>query len=187
GLTELGEYAVGRLMDRGMLIEVDHMSEWARDRVLAIAQERGRPLVSSHTGTGGTWHESELTRLAAVGGFASATLDDAAKLPDKVLAFGRYGLTPGLSTDTGGFAALPAPAPDRQLDYPFTAFSPGVRFTRQQTGERTFDLNTDGMAHYGLLPDLLALTAQEERGREALAALFGSAEAYLRTWERAGA
>jgi len=42
----------------------------------------------------------------------------------------------------------------------------------------------DGVAHYGLLPDLLADTAQRS-GRRALAPLFRSAEAYLRTWQRA--
>ncbi|HEX8083969.1 MAG TPA: hypothetical protein VF529_06725 [Solirubrobacteraceae bacterium] len=186
GLTELGEYAVRRLMDRHMLIEVDHLSEWARDRVLAIAEERRYPLVSSHTGTGGTWDQSELRRLFAVGGFASATLDSATKLPEKVLAFRELGgASVGLSTDTGGFAALPAPEPEARLTYPFRSFEGGVEFARQRTGERTFDLNTDGMAHYGLLPDLLALMRTQPRGGEALGALFGSAEAYLRTWERA--
>src|SRR5437667_247974 len=35
GLSDLGEYAVERLMDNHMLIEADHLSEWARERVLA--------------------------------------------------------------------------------------------------------------------------------------------------------
>ena len=34
GLTKLGAYLVRRMIDAGMLIEVDHMSELARDRVL---------------------------------------------------------------------------------------------------------------------------------------------------------
>jgi hypothetical protein len=56
---------------------------------------------------------------------------------------------------------------------------------RQQTGERTFDLATDGVAHYGLLPDLLAATARAPQGRRALSLLMGSAERYLRMWQRA--
>ena len=188
GLTDLGDHAVRRLMDRGMLIEVDHLSEWARDRVLAIAEERRYPLVSSHTGTGGTWDPSELRRLFAAGGFATATLDAAAKLPEKILGFREHGAsTVGLATDTGGFAALPAPAGDQPLAYPFRSYDRRVEFGRQRTGERVFDLNTDGMAHYGLLPDLLALMQAQPRGGEALSALFGSAEAYLRMWERTGA
>jgi hypothetical protein len=166
-------------MDEHMLIEVDHMSEWARQRVLEIAAERDYPLVSSHTNTGGTWVESELERLEAVGGFASATLDSAEKLPAKVLAFGR---PVGLSSDTGGFASLPGPEGAR-IGYPFRLDR--VRFQRQRTGERTFDLNQDGMAHYGLLPDHLADMAARPQGREALRVLMGGARAYLRTWSKA--
>jgi microsomal dipeptidase-like Zn-dependent dipeptidase len=188
GLTELGAYAVGRMMDRHMLIEVDHLSERAREQVLALAEARGYPLVSSHTGTGGKWDDSELRRLQAVGGFAAATLDDAVKLPDKVLALRRLGFANvGLATDIGGFSSLPAPDKEHPLTYPFLCQAGDVRLTRQRTGERTFDLNTDGVAHYGLLPDLLALTRQQPRGAEAVDDLFGSAEAYLRMWERAGA
>ena len=61
-----------------------------------------------------------------------------------------------------------------------------MRFDRQRTGQRTFDLNTDGVAHYGLLRDLLQKVREQPRGEEALRTLFGSAEAYVRTWERTG-
>jgi microsomal dipeptidase-like Zn-dependent dipeptidase len=55
GLSKLGAYAIRRLIDRHMLIEADHLSERARARVLEIAERRRYPLISSHTGTGGTW------------------------------------------------------------------------------------------------------------------------------------
>jgi microsomal dipeptidase-like Zn-dependent dipeptidase len=46
------------------------------------------------------------------------------------------------------------------LSYPITVPGFGV-FDRQVTGQRTFDFNTDGLAHIGLYPDLLAdLTRQ---------------------------
>jgi microsomal dipeptidase-like Zn-dependent dipeptidase len=186
GLTDLGDYAVRRMMDRHMLIEVDHLSEWARQQVLAIAEERHYPLVSSHTGTGGLWTADELKRLLALGGFATATIDDAAKMPGKILAL--RPASAGLGSDTGGFNALPAPTPDaakNPLHYPFRSFDGRVRFTRQRTGTRTFDLNTDGVAHYGLLPDWLAEIQRSKRGKEALGVLFHSADAYLRTWQLA--
>jgi hypothetical protein len=111
GLTDLGEYAVRRLMDNHMLIEVDHLSEWARDRVLAIAAERRYPLVSSHTNTGGLWAPEELQQLYKGGGFATARIDDASALAPSLLSFRRYGATGvGLGSDTGGFNALPGPA-----------------------------------------------------------------------------
>ncbi|HEX8745424.1 MAG TPA: hypothetical protein VF712_20030 [Thermoleophilaceae bacterium] len=191
-LTELGAYAIGRLMDAHMLIEVDHLSELARRQVLTIAERRGYPLVSSHTHTGGLWTESELRRLYAVGGFAAATVDDAPKLPGKVLGHrrltARRPLPVGLATDTGGFAALPGPdaTPGRApLAYPFTSYDGRVRFSREKTGERSFDLNRDGVAHYGLMPDLLADVRRQRDGERALNVLFHSAEAYLRMWERA--
>jgi hypothetical protein len=59
-----------------------------------------------------------------------------------------------------------------------------ITFEREQTGTRTFDLNTDGVAHYGLLADLVADVGQTS-ARRALPVLFRSAEAYLRTWQRA--
>jgi hypothetical protein len=86
----------------------------------------------------------------------------------------------GLGSDTGGFASLPGKAP---LSYPFRLA--GQTFSREQTGDKTFDLATDGVAHYGLLPDLLAAMAQQPGGAQALKILDGSAEAYLRMWERA--
>src|SRR5260370_37967428 len=42
-----------------------------------------------------------------------------------------------------------------RLIYPFTLAGFGT-FTKQVSGERTFDFNTDGLAHIGLLPDMLA-------------------------------
>jgi hypothetical protein len=195
GLTDLGEYAVRRLMAQHILIEVDHLSEWAREKVLTIAAQRGYPLVSSHTNTGGLWTADELRRLYAGGGFAAARIDDAAKLPGSILSFRRFAVAGhvagvGLGTDTGGFNALPGPAADaakRPLRYPFRAFVGGVRFKRQRTGTRTFDVNRDGVAHYGLLADLLAGVAHEKNGRKALSLLFHGAGAYLRTWRLTGA
>jgi hypothetical protein len=189
GLTSLGEYAVRRLMDSHMLIEADHMSEWGRQKLLAMADARHYPLVSSHTGTGGTWDSSELRRLFGLGGYATATIDDAPKLAKKVLEFrhtGGHSIRIGLGTDTGGFNALPGPVTEggrRPLVYPLTCG--GVSFERQRTGTRTFDVNRDGVAHYGLIPDLLADVRRQKRGKEALRVLFGSAEGYLRTWKRA--
>jgi hypothetical protein len=191
GLSDLGDYAIRRLMDKHMLIEADHLSEWARQQVLAIAEERHYPIVSSHTNTGGLWTPDELRRLYGVGGFAVARVDEAAALPDKILAFRRYRSTNptfgvGMGTDTGGFNSLPGPQPG-PLSYPFRPYRGHVLFSRQRTGTKAYDVNTDGVAHYGLLPDLLAAVQRQPRGREALGLLYHSAEAYVEMWERASA
>jgi microsomal dipeptidase-like Zn-dependent dipeptidase len=175
GLTPLGAHVVRAMMRRGMLIEADHLSERARDAVLRITGAAGYPVVSGHTDTGGTWSAGELAALKRAGGVSSQRLAAPEALAKAIVA--RPG---GLGTDTGGFASLPGP---HALAYPFRL--DGQTFTRQQTGERRFDLAADGMAHYGLLPDLLAAMARAPQGRRALAILDGSAERYLRMWERA--
>ena len=193
GLTDLGRYLIRRMMANHMLIEVDHMSERARLAVLKMAEAHDYPLVSSHTDTGGFWTKSDLQRLYALGGFATARLDDPKQLADTILKFRRerspshyFGV--GLGTDTGGFSELPGPPSDaaqNPLRYPFRSFMGNVKFARDRSGQRTFDLNTDGVAHYGLVPDLLADAQSEPQGDKAMRLLFRSAQAYLDTWRAA--
>lgn len=52
---------------------------------------------------------------------------------------------------------------------------------------RDWDINLDGMAHYGLLPDLLQDLRQVGLSREDLAPLFRSAEDYIEMWAKATA
>jgi microsomal dipeptidase-like Zn-dependent dipeptidase len=195
GLTKLGRYLIRRLIANHMLIEVDHLSEKARETVLSMAAKHHYPLVSSHTGTGGEWSGSELRRLYALGGFATATPDQSPQLAQRILALRRYRSADhyfgvGLGTDTGGFSALPGPRADagaNPLRYPFRSYDGRVKFSRERTGQRVFDLNTDGVAHYGLFADLLADMEQQSHGKAALRVFFRSAEAYLRTWQLAAA
>ena len=193
GLTALGAYLVQRMMDHHMLIEMDHLSERARLQVLALAEARDYPVVSSHTNTGGIWTPSNLRRLYALGGFATARPDHAAALGQDILSFRPYRhkgqlLGVGLGTDTGGFNASPGPDPSaaaRPLRYPFKAYGSGVLFYCELTGTHKFNLNTQGVAQYGQYPDLLAYMRQQPGGLEASRILFHSAEAYLEMWQRA--
>jgi microsomal dipeptidase-like Zn-dependent dipeptidase len=187
GLTKLGHYLIRRLMANHILIEVDHMSERARLTVLKMAERRDYPLVSSHTDTGGLWTPSDLRRLYALGGFATARPDQAPSVADRIVTLCGYqgaghrkGV--GLGTDTGGFSDLPGPADGIQnpVRYPFHLG--GVKFKRERTGRRTFDFNTDGVAQYGQFADLLADVGRQDHGKRATRSLFRSAEAYLDTW-----
>jgi microsomal dipeptidase-like Zn-dependent dipeptidase len=188
GLTPLGRYLIRRLMAEHMLIEVDHLSERARDAVLSMAARNHYPLISSHNGTGGEWTPAELRKLERLGGYASVTPDVAPRLAAKITRMARFGFFGvGLGTDTGGFASLPGPRADaaqNPLRYPFKSYDGRVTCQRERTGTRTFDLNTDGVAHYGLMADLVA-DMQQDGGRRALPTLFRSAEGYLRVWQRA--
>lgn len=77
------------------------------------------------------------------------------------------------------------------LEYPYEGFEPVDKsdpngpkvgpFDKQKTGTRTFDFNSDGLAHYGLVPDLLA-DARDNYGAD-LKPFFNTAEAYIRMWE----
>jgi microsomal dipeptidase-like Zn-dependent dipeptidase len=195
GLTKLGAYFIRRLIANHMLIDVDHLSELARERVLAIADKHDYPLVSSHTDTGGLWTPPELRLLYRLGGLATARPAQAPELSQGIDRLRQYrsrshyfGVP--LGTDTGGFADLPAPRPDaaqRPLAYPFDSYDGRVTFDRQVTGERTFDLNTDGVAHYGLFADLIADVQQTPGSERPMRQLFRGAEAYLQMWERAEA
>jgi microsomal dipeptidase-like Zn-dependent dipeptidase len=192
GLTQLGAYLIRRLMANHMLIEMDHMSEWARESVLRMAKRRRYPLVSSHTGTGGYWTPQQLHLLYALGGMAAARADDPSALAARIGELKNYRskrhyFGVGLGTDTGGFSSLPGPRQDAAqlpLRYPYRGYFCKVTFQREQSGARTFDLNKDGVAHYGLVPDLLA-DMQQHGGGPAMRSLFRSAEAYLRMWELA--
>jgi hypothetical protein len=193
GLTPLGAYLIRRLIAHHMLIEADHMSERTRNAVLTLAEENDYPLVSSHTGTGGSWSAAQLRRLYALGGVASATPEPAPQLARKVMRLRRYRnlssfFGVGLGTDTGGLGAQPgarADAAQDPLHYPFRSYDRQVRFFRQRTGQRTFDLNRDGVAEYGLNVDLLADVQRRRATRPALNPMFRAAEAYLRMWQRA--
>jgi microsomal dipeptidase-like Zn-dependent dipeptidase len=195
GLTPLGVYLIKRLMANHMLIEMDHMSEWARETVLRMARRRDYPLVSSHTGTGGFWTPHQLKLLYSLGGMAAARADTAPAVAARIEELKgdrskRHYFGVGLGTDTGGFSSLPGPRPDAAqspLVYPFVCSlgkAGKVTFQRQRTGSRTFDLNTDGVAHYGLIADLIA-DMQQHGGAAAVRSLYRSAEAYLRMWELA--
>jgi microsomal dipeptidase-like Zn-dependent dipeptidase len=77
-----------------------------------------------------------------------------------------------------------------RIPYPFTLRDPvserdvGV-FDKQSTGGRSFDFNEDGLAHVGLLPDMVRDMEALGLAQSDLKPLWRSAEAYIAMWERA--
>ena len=55
---------------------------------------------------------------------------------------------------------------------------------QQKSGERVYDINTDGMAHYGLYPDWIE-DLRMIAGDQIVKEMGRGAEAYLEMWERA--
>jgi hypothetical protein len=72
------------------------------------------------------------------------------------------------------------------LTYPFTATN-GTTVSRQVYGSRTFDLNTDGVAQYGLYADWMVDLINQAGADGSLLRrqLLSGAEAYTVMWERA--
>jgi hypothetical protein len=52
------------------------------------------------------------------------------------------------------------------------------------TGLRTFDLNSDGLAHYGMIPDFLQDLRTVGMTQEQMGVLYQSAEDFIQAWER---
>lgn len=69
------------------------------------------------------------------------------------------------------------------LPYSGTMHRTDVPFTQSRAGTRTFDFNTDGLAHIGLLPDFLKDLLHVGMTDAQLDPLFSSAESFLHMWE----
>ena len=100
------------------------------------------------------------------------------KLRDKRFYFGF-----GYGSDTNGLAVQGSP-PAKPLAYPFTSLDGKTKMDRQVTGQRTFDYNKEGVAHYGLYADWLA-DLRRTGGQQMAREMNRGAEAYLQMWERA--
>ncbi|MEU0111535.1 discoidin domain-containing protein [Streptomyces sp. NPDC006251] len=185
GLTELGEYAVRGMMRRGMMLEIDHMSVKATGRVLDLFEAASYPgVLSSHS-----WMDAEWTeRVYGLGGFIAQYMhgseDFVAEARRTKALRDKYGVGYGYGTDMNGVGGWPAPrgadAPNK-VEYPFKSADGGSVLHRQVTGERTWDLNTDGAAHYGLVPDWIE-DIRRVGGQDVVNDLLRGAESYLDTW-----
>lgn len=189
GLSPLGEFLIEQMIDRGLMIEVDHESQKTAKRVLDLAEQRGYSgVIASHSWTDPNLH----ARIYELGGFVEPITTGAESFVEewralRAVADPRFKFGIGFGADANGFHAQPpargagAPSP---VTYPFQSLDGRVTFDRQISGQRTWDVNVDGVAHYGLHPDWmeqLRLLA----GRPIADDLMGGAEAYLQTWERA--
>lgn len=208
GMTALGGYLINRLMDKRMIIELDHMSLRMKRQALDIAAARSPayPMNSSHGGHGGLTEEL-VRNIFKLGGLIYPYKSDATKHLERSHNLRRLYKESGADTlfaigigvDINGLApqSRPRPSPARQarpLQYPFTLFRGegwGPRFEalapmtveQQVSGERVYHGDQDGGAHYGLLADWVE-EVRMEGGEQAINDLYNSAEAWLQMWER---
>ncbi|WP_406499843.1 discoidin domain-containing protein [Streptomyces sp. NBC_00846] len=186
GLTRLGEYAVKGLMKRNMMFEADHMSVKAAGRALDLLESANYPgVLSSHSWMDDGW----LERVYRLGGFKASYMSSADSFAKESAATRalrqKYGVGVGYGTDMNGVGGWPGPvgpsAPNA-VKYPFRSADGGSVIDRQQTGQRTWDFNTDGAAHVGMVPDWIE-QIRLSGGKDTVQDLLDGAESYLRTWK----
>ncbi|MCX4903007.1 discoidin domain-containing protein [Streptomyces sp. NBC_00878] len=185
GLTELGEYAVRGMMQRKMMLEIDHMGVKATGRVLDIFESESYPgVLSSHSWMDLNWTE----RVYGLGGFIAQYMHGSEEFgteADRTKALrDKYDVGYGYGTDMNGVGGWPAPRgadTSNPVTYPFRSVDGGSVIDKQTTGERTWNLNTDGAAHYGLVPDWIE-DIRLTSGQDVVDDLFRGAESYLDTW-----
>jgi len=189
GLTPLGEFTVEQMIDRGLMVEVDHMSLKSASRALELAEARGYSgVLSSHS-----WMDPHLrSRVYGLGGFIEPITTSPESFIEewrqlRAVADPRFRFGIGFGADANGFHSQPparGAGKPNAVSYPFRSLDGRISFDRQVSGKRVYDVNVDGVAHYGLYPDWmeqLRLLAGEPIADD----LMSGAEAYLETWERA--
>lgn len=200
-LTPLGEQLIRAMMARGMILELDHFSQWSYQRAFELLEENQYPAIGTH----GSDHGGRLYEVGglSVSGFGRCHDPDdpgssLRSYQARLAAMQERGLYPGLGFgfDFNGFASAPGPrfgpegcdsAQEDPVTYPFTSYAGDVQFTEPVSGERRFDFNTEGMVHLGLLPELIEDVRHDAVSDADLEPLFRSAEGYLRMWELAEA
>lgn len=209
GMLPLGEYAMQKLMQKGFIIDIDHASLRAKDRMLELAnaQNPRYPLVSAHGGHGGITIAQARNILANKGviypfhdngGAHTAFVRKLAPL--WTAERGNEPIAVGFGVDANGIAnrANVRGMGSTRVRYPFTLFQgpdwndpmfagiAPVSFSRQTIPEsnKTWDVNeVSSGAHYGMIADFVE-EVRIEGGKDALKALYQSAEAYLQMWEQ---
>ena len=187
GLTDLGEYVVRELIKRRVIIDPDHLSQSARDEVLALVESRKyHGIMSSHSWS----NDQDYPRILKRGGIVTPYAGSSTGFVNqwKKVRKGydrRFYMGFGYGADMNGFGSQGGPRnPEKNpVKYPFKSFDGKVTLGKQQSGERTYDINSDGVAHYGLYPDWIE-DLRMIAGDQIIKEMGRGAEAYLQMWER---
>jgi hypothetical protein len=186
GLTNLGSYLIGQMIKDHFIIQLDHMDSKTATAALSIAQANHYSgVVSAHCCSSPQLFQ----RIYSTGGFISAPVAPApafvaTERADKALSDPKYHFGFGYGSDMNGLAEQPGPSAGTPISYPFKSFAGNETFGQEQWGQRSFNLNTDGLANYGMYADWLN-DVQTVGGSSTMNDMFQGAEAYLEMWERA--
>lgn len=221
GLTDMGKRAVDEMMARGMLIDVDHMSEFAVEDTLTKAEAvpGGYPLVSGHNSIRSMSKDpnennrtiQQLERIGKLGGMFGLGSDGvkAADYLDAYIKASKVGtgvsLTGGIQgrmqglgggrvafgTDLNGLVKGPMPPVSVNIYKPIPPqlkACPDIydaAFIQSKTGDRQWNYCTEGVAHYGMLPDFLKHLFGLPQGDFIRTNIMQNAEMFAEMWEKA--
>ncbi|HUS24027.1 MAG TPA: peptidase M19, partial [Candidatus Binatia bacterium] len=208
GVTDLGMYALDRLMRKGFVLDIDHsevsIKQYMLDQGKLVAPNY--PMLSAHGGHGGIT-DAQATQMIKQGGLIYPALPNGKEYADFVQKVKKNWTASGTSrplavgygADSNGLRNLPTPrgAGSTPVVYPFTLFQGagwGPQYGAAKIAPlkvdqlaipdgRSWDINEEGMSHYGLVPDVIE-EARIEGGQETTDAIYRSAEAYLQMWEQ---
>ena len=189
GLTEQGAHLVRRMMEKGMIIDPDHLSVASRETLLDIVEQRKYSgVVSSHSwGTREAYGRIEKLGgvVTPIAGSSAESFVEAWKEVKAVSDPSRRFFGFGYGADQNGFAHQPEPRNGpNPVQYPFKSFDGAVTLDRNHAGTRTWDINVDGVAQYGLYPDFIE-DLRHVAGDQIVEDMSKGPEAYLQMWERA--
>ena len=213
-LTPIGLYTYRKLMENGMIFDIDHLEYEMKTQALELAEAQtpAYPYVSTHGNFGGT-SNAQAMRVLQNGGFIYPSLGngrDLIRLMDELKGLWsqagqpyRFGF--GFGTDTNGLSAQASPrnpiAPGQQVNYPYTLFTgepfsllpdftgmQGVQFNQPQERDAAGNGRSWTLDIDGSAHyGMLSGMVQEVRlegSPDQMQHLFDSAEVYLQTWER---
>jgi hypothetical protein len=179
------------MMQRGMIIETDHMSVKTRADTLSLLEAADyHGVISSHS-----WGDlGSQKRIEKLGGLVGPISSQANNFSEEWRVARdnrdtRYLFGTPFGSDINGLHAQPVPRPNNAqnpVTYPFRSFDGGSMISQQQSGTRSYDVNVDGVAHYGLYPDWVE-DLRKVAGDQIVDDMANGAEAYLELWERARA
>jgi len=161
-VTDLGRTALQAIMNKGLIIDVDHAAYHSKSIMLDIAEAQNPPypLVSTHDGHGGLTRD-QLARMYAIGGvvypykgngqkhadwLAKVKIwrEDAAAIEGSVV--NETPLAIGYGADANGFGGHPGPrssAAERPITYPINLFQgEGWPEHLQNLASVTLDIHT---------------------------------------------
>ncbi len=173
------------MIKQHLIIQLDHMDSKTATAAVSIAEAEHYPgVVSAHCCSS----PQLFKRIYALGGFVNPPAQPTLSLVgiwkmDKALSDPKYTFGFGWGSDENGLAEQPGPS-GITIHYPFKSYGGQVTFTKERWGDRKFNLNTDGVANYGMYADWLH-QLQLTGGPALMKDMFNGAEAYLEMWERA--